>query len=67
MSKNGYNAGITDLGAFDEGFCAQLNAIDEKMVVCFESMKYKNLFMQIAERYSKMYSFQEAKQLDFQA
>jgi len=35
LSKNGYNAGITDLGSFEEGFCAQLNAINEKMVVCF--------------------------------
>jgi hypothetical protein len=67
MSKDGFNAGITDLGAFDEGFCAQLNSIDEKMVVCFDSMKWKNLFLQIAEKYSKEFSFQESKQLDFQA
>jgi len=45
MSKDGFNAGLTDLGAFDEGYCAQLNAIDEKMVVCFDSLKYKNLFL----------------------
>ena len=67
MSKDGFNAGITDLGAFDEGFCAQLNSIDEKMVVCFDSMKWKNLFLQVAEKYSKEFSFQESKQLDFQA
>jgi len=49
MSKDGFNAGITDLGAFDEGFCTQLNSIDEKTVVCFDSIKLKNLFIEIAE------------------
>jgi len=49
MSKDGFNAGITDLGAFEEGFCAQLNSIDEKTVVCFDSTKLKNLFIETAE------------------
>ena len=49
MSKPGINGGITDLGAFEEGFCAQLNAIGSKMVVCFDSEKKKNKFLMVAE------------------
>ena len=45
MSKEGVNGGVVDLGEFDEGHCAQLNAIGSKMVVCFESIKVKNLFI----------------------
>jgi len=35
MSKNGFNAGVSDLGFIDGMHCAQLNAIDQKMVICF--------------------------------
>lgn len=44
MDKAGSGA-TKDLGQFDEGYCTQINAIDETLVVCFLNPRFQTAFM----------------------
>ncbi len=33
---------INDLGAFNEGYCVQMETIDEMLLLCFDSQKVYN-------------------------
>lgn len=56
MPKKGL--GVTkDLGQFDEGYCIQLNSMNEVLVVCFENSAKAAIFQQQVNGFGQNLSF----------
>jgi len=66
IGKNGSGA-TKDLGQFDEGYCTQVNAIDQTLVICFQSNRFQTAFMAMVSAYAGKMAFQQNENVDFQA
>jgi len=66
VAKGG-NSATKDLGQFDEGFCSQVTSIDETLVVCFNDAHAQANFLALLNSFAGKFTFQENKQMDFQA
>lgn len=64
MDKSGSGA-TKDLGQFDEGYCTQINAIDETLVVCFQNPRFQTAFMSKVSQFGAKMNFAQSENVDF--